>query len=634
MGKSPCCDEVRLKRGPWTEEEDNKLLAYIQQNGYGSWRTLPQKAGLKRCGKSCRLRWINYLRPDIKRGQFSAYEEQRIIQLHALLGNRWSVIAAHLPNRTDNEIKNYWNTHIKKRLTKMGIDPITHKKKQNLSSLNNKNMMMNLSVIDHIAQWESTRLEAEARLGKHPNIICGPHKFSPEKSPAEDNGFIMMRPSFDILKAWQSGYANINNVGAQPYTLSFLDTTVSMLAERESSKTATWNSGSAYDDNNIKNSKCDALLFSQNEIVVEEDQNVLVSEDGNGNVLHHPCNEGEWNIAEENYWSDLFLSNSETLHSSVCVLRMGKSTYYDGVDELRKGPWTLEEDKKLSAYIQENGHGSWRSLPQKAGLRRCGKSCRLRWINYLRPDIKRGQFTKYEEQKITQLHAFLGNRWSVIAAHLPNRTDNEIKNYWNTYIKKKLTKMGIDPITHKRKQSFSNSSSNEAIMNSSVIDHIAQWESTRLEAEARLGKLPNMVSGQYNAGEGSLMRPSFDILKAWQSGYANIRNNNVGAQPYTLSSLESAVSKLAMRESSYKTVAGTSGHSDSNVDKCDNNLWLSQIDDMVIDEDNRVLSLEDGNGGDNVVFSCNEEEWNLEEQNYWNVKISNPETLYSVVFNK
>ncbi|KAF2318001.1 hypothetical protein GH714_041328 [Hevea brasiliensis] len=127
MGRTPCCNEAGLKKGAWTADEDHKLVAYIQEHGEGGWRTLPQKAGLQRCGKSCRLRWANYLRPDIKRGEFSAEEEQKIIELHASLGNRWSAIARHLPKRTDNEIKNYWNTHLKKRLVDMGIDPVTHK---------------------------------------------------------------------------------------------------------------------------------------------------------------------------------------------------------------------------------------------------------------------------------------------------------------------------------------------------------------------------------------------------------------------------------------------------------------------------------------------------------------------------
>ncbi|GMN42209.1 hypothetical protein TIFTF001_011419 [Ficus carica] len=163
MGRSPCCDKVGLKKGPWTPEEDQKLLAYIEVHGHGSWRALPAKAGLQRCGKSCRLRWTNYLRPDIKRGKFSLQEEQTIIQLHALLGNRWSAIATHLPKRTDNEIKNYWNTHLKKRLAKMGIDPVTHKPKNDLLS-NDGAQSKNASNLSHMAQWESARLEAEARL--------------------------------------------------------------------------------------------------------------------------------------------------------------------------------------------------------------------------------------------------------------------------------------------------------------------------------------------------------------------------------------------------------------------------------------------------------------------------------------
>ncbi|KAK7244418.1 hypothetical protein RIF29_39239 [Crotalaria pallida] len=127
MTKSNSSSEKNgLKKGPWTAEEDQKLIDYIQKHGHGKWRTLPNNAGLKRCGKSCRLRWANYLRPDIKRGKFSIEEEETIIQLHSVMGNKWSTIAANLPGRTDNEIKNYWNTHIKKRLLKMGIDPVTH----------------------------------------------------------------------------------------------------------------------------------------------------------------------------------------------------------------------------------------------------------------------------------------------------------------------------------------------------------------------------------------------------------------------------------------------------------------------------------------------------------------------------
>ena len=117
MGRAPCCSKVGLHRGPWTPREDTLLINYIKTHGEGSWRSLPKKAGLLRCGKSCRLRWMNYLRPDIKRGNITPEEDDLIIRMHALLGNRWSLIAGRLPGRTDNEIKNYWNTHLKKKLS-------------------------------------------------------------------------------------------------------------------------------------------------------------------------------------------------------------------------------------------------------------------------------------------------------------------------------------------------------------------------------------------------------------------------------------------------------------------------------------------------------------------------------------
>ncbi|KAL6657235.1 hypothetical protein ACP70R_005015 [Stipagrostis hirtigluma subsp. patula] len=116
MGRAPCCEKVGLKRGRWTADEDEKLAGYIARHGEGSWRALPKNAGLLRCGKSCRLRWINYLRAGVKRGNFSRDEDDTIVNLHAALGNRWSLIAAYLPGRTDNEIKNYWNSHLSRQI--------------------------------------------------------------------------------------------------------------------------------------------------------------------------------------------------------------------------------------------------------------------------------------------------------------------------------------------------------------------------------------------------------------------------------------------------------------------------------------------------------------------------------------
>ncbi|KAG0449895.1 hypothetical protein HPP92_027160 [Vanilla planifolia] len=228
MGRSPCCEKIGLKKGPWTPEEDQKLLAYIKEHGHGSWRALPSKAGLQRCGKSCRLRWTNYLRPDIKRGKFSLQEEQTIIQLHALLGNRWSAIATHLPKRTDNEIKNYWNTHLKKRLTKMGIDPVTHKPRRDAFAAADGHCK-SAANLNHMAQWESARLEAEARLARE-SKLCGStvpppsaSAFPTQLQPPMITLQATPSPSLDVLQAWQGMWSkpspNGNNSQGESQTI-------------------------------------------------------------------------------------------------------------------------------------------------------------------------------------------------------------------------------------------------------------------------------------------------------------------------------------------------------------------------------------------------------------------------------
>nr|URY18984.1 MYB protein [Zanthoxylum bungeanum] len=142
MGRAPCCDKANVKKGPWSPEEDSKLKEYIEKFGTGgNWIAFPQKAGLKRCGKSCRLRWLNYLRPNIKHGGFTDEEDRLICSLFDIIGSRWSIIAAQLPGRTDNDIKNYWNTKLKKKLMAMA-PPISSQNKNIASSIINEALVV------------------------------------------------------------------------------------------------------------------------------------------------------------------------------------------------------------------------------------------------------------------------------------------------------------------------------------------------------------------------------------------------------------------------------------------------------------------------------------------------------------
>ncbi|KAF5458415.1 hypothetical protein F2P56_022442 [Juglans regia] len=193
MVRTPRCDKNGLKKGTWTPEEDTKLISYVTRYGCWNWRQLPRFAGLSRCGKSCRLRWMNYLRPNIKRGNYSKEEEEKIINLHESLGNRWSTIAAQLPGRTDNEIKNHWHTNLKKRLKQ---NSVTHEEKQDSNDLPRGEKRQKRKEPSHSLKNPETTHEAidTAVLDRRTNVVAGDINHGTSTEYVETDGNFWTQP--------------------------------------------------------------------------------------------------------------------------------------------------------------------------------------------------------------------------------------------------------------------------------------------------------------------------------------------------------------------------------------------------------------------------------------------------------
>ncbi|XP_027357389.1 transcription factor MYB83-like [Abrus precatorius] len=235
---------------------------------------------------------------------------------------------------------------------------------------------------------------------------------------------------------------------------------------------------------------------------------------------------------------------------------MGKDKMNNIKSKLRKGLWSPDEDEKLIRYMLTNGQGCWSDIARNAGLQRCGKSCRLRWINYLRPDLKRGAFSPQEEDLIIHLHSILGNRWSQIAARLPGRTDNEIKNFWNSTLKKRLK---TNPCTPSLNISTDSSESKDHVMSGIMpinehdlmtmcMDSSSSMSSMHaVDFVDQLDPFPMLINNQYDMTSISADFPNMPtcltqigMVDGHQGNYGILEPNKMGlGRDFTLPSLES-----------------------------------------------------------------------------------------------
>ncbi|XP_076952742.1 uncharacterized protein LOC143626574 [Bidens hawaiensis] len=199
-----------------------------------------------------------------------------------------------------------------------------------------------------------------------------------------------------------------------------------------------------------------------------------------------------------------------------------------------RGLWSPDEDQKLRDYVMNYGHSCWSAVPINAGLERNGKSCRLRWINYLRPGLKKGAFSMQEEETILTLHGLLGNKWSLIAQHLHGRTDNEIKNRWHSYLKKRVAKPEhLDSQIKQKYTNYSNtghtgsSTSPSSSSLSSCMTSVTPNPSLESTDIAKVNKLPKILFAdwlsleEFNGHESSICTDGISNGSNYQEALAN-----------------------------------------------------------------------------------------------------------------
>ncbi|KAJ6960593.1 hypothetical protein NC653_038578 [Populus alba x Populus x berolinensis] len=397
-----------VRKGAWTEEEDILLRKCVEKHGEGRWHEVPSRAGLNRCRKSCRMRWLNYLKPNIKRGQFSVDEVDLIIRLHKLLGNRWSLIAGRLSGRTANDVKNYWNSNQRKKVVS-STDAV--RSKPEAKSITRDNI-------------------TKPRPWKFRNLFWLGGKSTPLINVGSQHGNDLCKPCYSTV----SPPSDINEVESLWWESSLDDKEINQTINSSCLGSAGSAAAAAY-------------LESNESHLVENNEPGGIK---TGDVFYEQ--------AGQNCWSDISLDADlwNLINTELDQQQPEKDFNYvrgtmASLLGVRKGAWTEEEDILLRKCVEKYGEGRWHQVPSKTGLNRCRKSCRLRWLNYLKPDIKRGQFSVDEVDLIIRLHKLLGNRqvkmWSLIAGRLPGRTANDVKNYWNTNLRKKVVSSSEDAQT-------------------------------------------------------------------------------------------------------------------------------------------------------------------------------------------
>ncbi|KAG7568125.1 SANT/Myb domain [Arabidopsis thaliana x Arabidopsis arenosa] len=191
----------------WTQEEDKLLKDYVNQHGDVTWTDVPKHTGLSHTAKSCRFRWVNYLRPGLKRGPFTEEEEQRVIELQTVLGNKWAQMSKELPGRTDNEIKNFWNVR-RKKLKRLGLPVYPDKvRKQAISTALRNGLKIDLLDAQDLLMVDNVE-KPDAALNNLPLNQCSPYYQSmlanvqprePETTFPFTNGYVMNEQNPNLL---------------------------------------------------------------------------------------------------------------------------------------------------------------------------------------------------------------------------------------------------------------------------------------------------------------------------------------------------------------------------------------------------------------------------------------------------